>query len=197
LTNRFLVMLYDDHGIAEVAQALEGCEKATVVSLVQADARLVENVEHATETRSDLRCEANSLRLATRQRLRRSVEREVVQPDIQEKPETLAHFLEDRAGDFRVESARVVRLEADTLEELNGFRDGQVNHVTDSPVGNGYAERLGLEALAAAHIAGLCDHVRLQFQAYGVRVRLIVPALNAGKYPLPAHLTCAGSFPSS
>ena len=45
--DRLLVVLDHDHGVAEVAQALEGLEQARVVALVQADRRLVEHVEHA------------------------------------------------------------------------------------------------------------------------------------------------------
>ena len=41
-----LVMLDDEHGVAEVAQPLEGEQQPVVVALVQADARLVEDVEH-------------------------------------------------------------------------------------------------------------------------------------------------------
>ena len=39
-----LVVLDHDHGVAEVAQALEGFQQASIVALVQADRRLVENV---------------------------------------------------------------------------------------------------------------------------------------------------------
>ena len=49
-----LVVLDDEHGVAEVAQALERADELRVVALVQADRRLVEDVEHADERRADL-----------------------------------------------------------------------------------------------------------------------------------------------
>ncbi len=49
-----LVVFDDDHGVAEVAQALEGFQKARIVALVQADRRLVEHVEHAGQAGADL-----------------------------------------------------------------------------------------------------------------------------------------------
>src|SRR5690606_34652750 len=64
VADRVLVMLDDDHGVAEVAQALERFEQAIVVALVEADARLVEHVEHAREARADLAGEADALALA-------------------------------------------------------------------------------------------------------------------------------------
>jgi hypothetical protein len=48
-----------------------GIQQPSVVALVQADGRLVENVQHADETRPDLRRQANALRLAAGQRLGR------------------------------------------------------------------------------------------------------------------------------
>ena len=69
--HHLLVVLDDDNGVAEVAQPLERADQLVVVALVQADRRLVEDVEHADELRADLRREPQPLRLAARQRRRR------------------------------------------------------------------------------------------------------------------------------
>ena len=45
--NRFFVVLDDEDGVAQVAQSFESAEQATVVARMQADGRLVENVEDA------------------------------------------------------------------------------------------------------------------------------------------------------
>ena len=63
-----LVVLDHDHGVAEVAQALQGFEQPRVVALVQADRRLVQHVEHAGQARADLRGEADALALAAGER---------------------------------------------------------------------------------------------------------------------------------
>ncbi len=49
LPDRVLVVLDDDHRVAEVAQAHERVEQALVVALVQADRRFVEDVHHADQ----------------------------------------------------------------------------------------------------------------------------------------------------
>jgi hypothetical protein len=85
LAHGLLVVLDDDDRVAEVAQLLERGEQAAVVALVQADRRLVEDVEHAHEARADLRGEPDALRLAAGQRLRRPVEREVVEANVARK----------------------------------------------------------------------------------------------------------------
>ena len=63
-----LVVLDHDHGVAEVAQALERLQEAGVVALVQADRGLVQHIEHAGEAGADLRGEADALALAAGER---------------------------------------------------------------------------------------------------------------------------------
>ena len=69
--DRLLVVLDDDHGVAEVAQAHQRVDEPLVVALVQPDRRLVEHVEHADEPAADLRREPDALRLAAGERARR------------------------------------------------------------------------------------------------------------------------------
>jgi hypothetical protein len=47
--HHLLVVLDDEHGVAEVAQPLERADQLVVVALVEPDRRLVEDVEHADE----------------------------------------------------------------------------------------------------------------------------------------------------
>ena len=97
--DRLLVVLDDDDRVAEVAQPHQRLDQALVVALVQADRRLVEHVEHADEAAADLRREPDALRLAARERARRAVEREVVEPDVEHELQPLEHLLEHALGD--------------------------------------------------------------------------------------------------
>src|SRR5262249_50086899 len=62
--HRLLVVLDDDDGVAHVAQPFEAPQQALVVARVQADARFVENVQHAHQAAADLARQADALRLA-------------------------------------------------------------------------------------------------------------------------------------
>ncbi len=62
-----LVVLHHDHGVAEIAQPLEGLQQPRIVALVQPDRGLVEHVEDAGEAGADLRGEPDALALAARQ----------------------------------------------------------------------------------------------------------------------------------
>ena len=97
--HHLLVVLDDEHGVAEVAQPLERRDQLVVVALVQADRRLVEDVEHADELRADLRREPQPLRLAAGERRRRAVELEVADADVVEEGQPLADLLQDPLAD--------------------------------------------------------------------------------------------------
>ena len=98
--DRVLVVLDDDHGVAEVAQVAQRLEQARVVALVQADRRLVEHVEHAGQARADLRGEADALALAAGERAGIARQRQVVEADVVQEVQALADLLQDAAGDL-------------------------------------------------------------------------------------------------
>ena len=98
--HRALVVLHDDDGVAKVAQPLERRDQPLVVTLVQADRGLVEDVEHTHEARPDLGGQADPLRLAARERGRRALEREVADPDVVQEAQALVDLAQDEAGDL-------------------------------------------------------------------------------------------------
>ena len=107
-------------------------QQPRVVALVQADRRLVEDVQHADQPRADLRRQPDALRLAARERLGRAAEREVVEADVDEEAQPLAHFLEDRAGDLRVEPGLAVRAEPERFEERRAPRSPEFDDLADA-----------------------------------------------------------------
>ena len=68
LAHGVFVVLNHDKRVAHVAQLGQGFNEAAVIALVQADGGLVEHVEHADQTRTDLGCEADALRLTAGER---------------------------------------------------------------------------------------------------------------------------------
>jgi hypothetical protein len=90
--DRVLVVLDHDHGVAEVAQALQRAEQALVVALVQADRGFVEDVHHADQAGADLAGQADALRLAAGERVGAAVERQVVEADVDQEAQALARL---------------------------------------------------------------------------------------------------------
>ncbi len=171
--DRVLVVLDDDERVAEVAQARQRLDEAVVVALVKTDRRLVEDVEHADETRADLRREADALRLTTRQRAGGPVEREVVEADVEQEAETRRDLLDDALGDLPL-----ARGEVDVVEEVRGLRDRQRAHLGDRLAADRHRQRLGLEACAVARRAWHLAHVALVALTAPLRLRLRVATLD-------------------
>ena len=121
--HHLLVVLDDEHGVAEVAQLLERRDQLVVVALVEPDRRLVEDVEHADELRADLRREAQALRLAAGQRRRRAVELQVADADVVQERQPLADLLDDPLADQLL-----------GLGQLRARRGSAIDVVTDMRV---------------------------------------------------------------
>ena len=180
--HRVLIVFDDDQRIAEVAQVLERREQAVVVALVQADARLVEDVEDALQPRADLRRKADALCLAAGKRSRRARKRQVVEPDIQEELQPRVDLLEDLARDLRL-----ALCQRQLQEEIIGLADRHARDFVDVLAADGDRERLRLEARAMACLAGDLGHVVLVRLAHLVTVRLVVAAREQRHDALERH----------
>ena len=97
--HRALVVLDDDHRVAEVAQPVEGRDQLLVVALVQADRGLVEHVHDADQAGADLGREADPLRLAAGERAGRAGQREVADADVLEEGEPFGDLAHDQPRD--------------------------------------------------------------------------------------------------
>ena len=101
-TDGLFVMFHDHDGVTHVAQAAERVEQALVVARMQADRRLVENVQHADQAGADLPSQPDALRFAARQRGSGTVQRQVIQPDVHQETESAADFLQHFGRDQRL-----------------------------------------------------------------------------------------------
>ena len=174
--DRLLVVLDDDHGVAEVAQADQRVDEPVVVALVQPDRRLVEHVEHADEAAADLR-------LASRMRCASppasvpadAVEREVVEADVEQEPQARVDLLHHPLGDHAVALGQ--------LERARGTRPPRAidssHDLVDVAAADRDRERRRLEPGAAARRARHLAHVALDLLARPVALGLGVAALRA------------------
>src|SRR3546814_17670472 len=87
--------------------AAQGLQQALVVALVQADGGLVQHVEHAGQSRADLRGEADALALAARQAAGAAAEGQVVEADVDQEAQALVDLLQDARGDLLVLRAQL------------------------------------------------------------------------------------------
>ena len=84
------VVLDDQHGIAQVAQAAQDVDQAAGVARVQADGRLVENIQHAAQPRAEQRGQAQALGFAGREGGRRAFQGQVTGAGFDQPGDALA-----------------------------------------------------------------------------------------------------------
>ena len=169
--HRLLVVLDDDQGVADVAQPLQGADQPGVVALVEADARLVEDVEHAHQAGADLGGQPDALRLAAGEGVGGALERQVVESDVDQEAEPLPDLLEDLAGDQELalasaapSGARPGRAPACANQSCASRIGIRVTSTIERP-STVTARTLRLEPRALAGRAGARRHVALQISS--------------------------------
>ena len=170
-----LVVLDHDQRIAEVAQTLKGREQLVVVALMQADGRLVEDIQHAHERRADLRGEADALALAARQRAGRARERQIFQTDRPKEAEAVHDLLDDAVADLVLHLTQPER-----VQKLHRLDDRFFREFRDVESAERDREHLGAQAAAMAGRTRAFAHDLLDLAARPVAVCLAVAALEIG-----------------
>ena len=97
-SHRILVMLNDYQGVAYVAQMAQGRKQLFVVALMQADARLVKDIEHAHERRAYLCREPYTLGFAAREGGRGSCKVKVIEAHARQERKAALYLLDYHLG---------------------------------------------------------------------------------------------------
>ena len=181
LAHGVLVVLDHDEGVAHVPQAQQGVDESAVVALVQPDGRLVQDVEHAHEPRTDLGGEPDALCLPAGQRGRGPLQVEVVQPDVDQERQARDDLLEHLVTDPGLAGVKV-----QLLEEREGIAHGQAGGLGDVLPAHGDPQDRGVQprspALGARHLA----HVLLVAVLGVIGLGLLVLALDIAEHALEA-----------
>ena len=88
-------MFHHDEGIAQVTKVLEGAQQFVIVPLVQTDGRLVQNIQHTHEGRTDLGSQTDPLALAAGKGSGCPGQRQIAQTHIHQEPEPGFDLLDD------------------------------------------------------------------------------------------------------
>src|SRR5437879_6926715 len=104
------------------------------------------------------------------------------------------HFLEDGAGNLRIEASAPVPPQRDVRKEIERFAHRQRDDVADALVRHEHRQALGLETPATARRARLLHHILLELLADGVGRGFPIPLFDVVEHTLPAGL--AGAVPA-
>jgi len=186
--DRLLVVLHDQDGVAEVPKADQGLDEALVVPLVQADRRLVEDVEDPDQATADLGGQTDALGLAAGQGARVAMEGQVVQAHVEEEAHPGLDLFEDRLGDHPIPLGQL-----EGPDHLGGLADGQGAQLVDVPAVDGDRQRQRQQPGAFAHGAGHLSHVALDLLAGAVGLGLAVAALQVRDRALVLGVVAPGA----
>ncbi len=163
------VVFHHDHRVAQVAQVVEGGKQAVIVSLMKADGRFIKDIHHPHKTSADLAGQADSLRLATGQRIGAAVQGEIVETDVDQELQALADFLEDLRRNLATATGQ-----GQLAEIIAGFTNRQVGHRRQGLLAHPHVPCLSAQTGAAAIWAGLGAKELGQFFTHGGRFGLPV-----------------------
>src|SRR6202048_2255856 len=193
-----LVVLDHDHGIAEVAQPLQGFQQSRIVALVQADRGLVQHVEHAGQTGADLRSEADALAFAAGERSGGARQSEIIQPDIEQEGKPLADLLQHARGDLVLLGVERLR---HALEPFAGPAHRKFGNLADVFSRDLDAQGFRLQPMAVAGLAGNVGKILCQFLTRPLALGLAIAAGDIGDDALErffgvvgAHAVFIGKF---
>ena len=187
--DRALVVLDDDHRVAEVAQALERADQLLVVALVQADRGLVEDVEHARPGSSRSASRAGS---AAPRRPRAWSRRARATGSRCRRCRGSAGARRSRARRGARSRARSRSARARSIHSSAAPRR-ELRVLVDVEPADRDREALGPQPGAVARRAGLQRHQLLDPLARVLRVRVLVAALEAVRASRrSAPCRCAG-----
>ena len=93
------VVLDQDQRVAQVTQMPQRPEQPAVVARVQPNRRLVEHVQNAGQSAADLAGQANPLALAAGKRRRAAGQAQVIEADVDQERQPVAHLAQQVARD--------------------------------------------------------------------------------------------------
>src|SRR5688500_2853482 len=126
-TDCLLVMLHHQQRISFRRQAIQRVEQDAIVTRMQADGGLIQDVTHALQIRAELSRESNALRFAARQRRRGTIEREITQAYVFQERQARVDFRQHVASDlalatFQLEAVELLAHDRDRLRRERGDR---------------------------------------------------------------------------
>ena len=94
-----LIVFHHYQGIAQIPKILQGIQQFVIVSLVQSDTGLVENIAHAHQSGTDLGRQADTLCLTTGQGSGSSGQGQIIQSYIHQESHSGTDLLQDSLSD--------------------------------------------------------------------------------------------------
>ncbi len=168
-----LVVFDDDHGVADVPQPHQGVDQFAVVPLVEADGRLVQDVQDPYQAAAYLGGQPDALGFPAGQSAGVAVERKVIEAHVHQELQPRLHLFEHPVGDQMVPLGK-----RELFDRFRGIPDGQVAQLENAPLPYRDGQALGLQPGATALAARDFPHIALDLLAHVVGLGFGMAALQ-------------------
>ncbi len=184
LANGVFIMLYHDHRIAQIPQALKRFQKPVIVPLMQANRGLIQHIENTGQPAANLAREPDPLGFAARQGSARAVEVQVIQPDIVKKAQPLVDFFENWASNLPLLFIQMLIEIEEPCFGISHTHDGGLSNIGWPLRARDFdTQRFLIETFAAAVFARLRGLKLAQLLAHPRAVGLHQTPVEIADYP--------------
>ena len=163
------VMLHHNQGISQVAQPVQGLQELCVVSLVQADAGFVQDIQHAHQAGPDLGRQTDPLALAAREGPRGAGEGQIAEAHAAEKLQPAADLFDDLGRD-----QLLLRGEGQAVQEFRRVHHREPCEFGDVFASHRHGQGRLLQALPSAGGAGCLGHAGFDLRPHSGALGLAV-----------------------
>ena len=129
--NGVFVVLYHQYRIAAVTKLFQGFYQAVIVALMKSDGRLVQDVQHTHETRTDLGCQANTLGFTAGKCGCRTRKRQIIEANVYKKLQPRHNFFHNGTCNEMLAFRQL-----QSFEELQAFPTGHLRNFPDVLLAN-------------------------------------------------------------
>ena len=167
------IMFYHHQGIAQIPQILQCIQQFVIVSLVQTDTGLIQDIADTYQTGTDLGCQTDTLCLTTGQSSGSSRQRQILQTNIHQEAysgaDLFQHTLANELLLFR---------QGHGVQELLQIPDGHGSDLENIFIAYCNCQRFLFQAHALTFLTGSDTHKGLVFLLGALRSGLTVTALD-------------------
>ena len=168
-----LVMLHHDKGVADVPQVAQGIEQLFVVTLMQANAGLVENIQHPHQAGAYLGGQSYALALSAGQGPRRPGKSQISKTHADKEAKSCLYFFGYLGGYHRVPGRK-----GELFHKVQLVFNRQVSELRDVKPAHCHRQHFFFQSPAAALRAGRFGHTALYVLLHGGALAFVVAAVQ-------------------
>ena len=182
-THSVLIMFHHDQGITQITQMTEGIQQFIIISLMQTDTWLIQNIGNTHQTGTDLGSQTDTLSLSAGQGCCGTGEGQIIQSHIHQKSDSCPDFFQNLTADHLLCLGQF-----QMFHKFCQHGNGHGCNLKNIFVTYSNSQCFRLQSLPLADRTGSKLHKCLIFLPTGFRTGLTVSSLNITNQTFESHI---------